>query len=319
MATATDVPMIAMASVTGTPTRLTTSAGNSNNPTANSTPIVGLGIPRPVPGNAGTGSPLSTTQPLTPGVALQVKDVPPPDPGLLPVITPVAHTTDARQILAGYGFGPQQIGASGAGTSSTTATVILSGHRVYRVTLLAQSYGYHLTLKLLTAIPQNPGAPATSFDPKSSARAFLLHHYLTTDLGKDTVSQVGSDTVITFTTTLSNTYQVAGMGTTLTYTRAGALKAADIHLVDDSSPPLYTGLSASAALAEVARGNGLAAVAGGASLDSTASVTSTAILYVPVTDGGASYLEPVYRFSGVTGSGAPFDVYVPAVDQSYLQ
>ncbi|HWE62337.1 MAG TPA: hypothetical protein VHB98_11555 [Chloroflexota bacterium] len=238
---------------------------------------------------------------------------------MLPVITPVLPSTAARQVLAAYGFSIQRFSGPTDSTQGVTATVLL-GHRPYRAVLQAQSYGYELTLRSLAAGPRSAPAQSATFDAESNAHAFLRAHGLATDLQNDVVSTVGADTIVTFTTTLSNTYEVAGAGATLTYTPTGVLKAADIHIVDDSTPAVISGISAAAALAEVARGYGLYTTVNGAVLDSTSNVTGATILYVPVVDGIATYLEPVYRFSGVTGSShIPFAVYVPAIDRSYLR
>jgi hypothetical protein len=313
--------MVAQVPATVTPVRGAVSAAQtrpSDTPTPTITPEPGPNIPLPGQANAGAGSPLDATQPLTPGITLREVGALPDDPGLLPVITPVVPAADARQVLAGYNFVAQRSSGPADSTASVTTTVILSNHRPYRTTLQAQSYGYHLTLKLLSTLQQASSPRATTFDPESNARAFLHLHNLDADLGKAVVSTVTEGVTITFTTTLSNTYQVVGLGDLLQYTPAGLLKSADLHIVDDSSPPLFSGISAHAALEEVARGQGLVAIAKDATLDSTASLTGTTILYMPVTRGSAIYLEPVYRFAGTTGSGAPFAVYVPAVDRSYL-
>jgi hypothetical protein len=309
----TEVALVS-SSVTPTNPALKTKAASGGH--AADTPVPGQSLPLPGPANAGAGSPLVDTQPLTPGVQLTPTGALPDDPGLLPVITPVVPEADARGVLAQYGFVTSPLTGAPDGTASVSATTVLSNRRPYRVTLQAQSYGYHLMLKLLAPPPQTSSG---RFDAEANARAFLRAHNLAEDLGSATVSTLTEGTTITFTTTLSNTYEAAGLDDTLTFTPAGVLKSADLHIIDQSSPPLYSGISAAAALAQVKAGYGLVSLTDGAVLGSTASVTGTVTLYIPVTAEDGTYLEPVYRFTGTTDDGTAFAIYVSALDRSYLR
>lgn len=234
------------------------------------------------------------------------------------MLTPVLHQISARQQLKSYKLTAQKISGPVDSVDGITSTVTVD-HQQYRAVLRAQSYGYRLTLKLLAAATQSTPTQGATFDALSNARTFLHAHALDNNLQEDAVDVQNGVTTVTFGSYLSHVYKVMGAGAVLTYTNSGTLVSADVHVVDDSTAFVTNGISVDTALNEVAGGYGLIASEGNVVPDQTASITGTAITYVPVSSQGTSFLEPMYQFSGITGNGLRFEVYVPAIDRAYLR
>ena len=318
-------------SPTGAPTLLAevlsptgTPGGNSvpavhNAPTATPTASPTLGTPVsvpaypfPAPANAGPDSPLATTKPLASGTVLQVSGSVPsvPSDGLPILGGPAQQGDSALATIAGYGFSLQQP----ADTVDGVSGIVTIDHLPYTLSLKARSYGYQLALRLVGSAPK--GAVPWGAGPGKAARAFLAAHQLganlqptgvTTDAQK--ISTVGFATHLN-----TGQYQVAGAGSTLTYTAGGVLTGGEVRIVDQSFAPLAPAIGVKDALAAIASGAGLVQVAGGAVPTTGAVASSVSIVYVPVVAStGDTYYLPVYHFAGSTAAGASFDVYALAL------
>lgn len=307
--------MVAQVAGTGTPGKHAVAANQAG---ATSTPVPGPSFPLPSVAAAPPDSPLSGLQPLASGIKLHAAGLLPSDPGLLPVIAPIAHDVAARQILQSYGFLPTAVQSSSESTGAFSATVSLN-HLQYSAVLTAESYGYSLMLQLSTIAPPATAASGSAFDAASDARTFLHVHGLDENLQSTAVLPGQGTTTVTFTTYLSNTFSVPNAGASLTYNSAGVLTSADIHVVDDSTAPTVSGISAEDALAEIASGGGIVQAAPNVVVDSSSTVTDATILYLPIASAGGTYLEPMYRFDGVTAANQPFQVFAPAIDHAYLR
>lgn len=277
--------------------------------------VTGPFFPLPLPANAGVGSPLGQTQPLSAGVALRfagaVSAAAPP----LPVLTPVPHQIAVRDLLQSYGFTPLRPIAGSESLTSFSAQVSVVGHR-YRASMIATSYGYHLLLQ--QAAPISPSVtPAPGFDAVAAATAFMHQHQLDTTLAEDAASAGAGGAAIHFATRIP--YEVHGGGATLVYSVTGILQSADIRLMDDSAPVTIPAISEQAALAAATSGQGLVQTTGGVPLDATSNITGTTLIYTPVEHAGVPIFEPMYQFIGMTASGSPFAIYVPALDRAYLK
>jgi hypothetical protein len=291
-------------------------AANQGQPSA--TPVPGPALPMPAPANAAGGSPLAGTYALPAGVHLRLGGTLPGDPGLLPVIVPTPQDAAAAQVLQSYGFAPLPATPTAGATGGITATVRLDG-RPYAAGLQAESYGYRLTLRIQTTPPVAAPTPAAALDLTTTAAAFLHTHNLDANLQDGVAQTIDGTTTVTFATYLGSAFPVANAGATLTYTAAGVLQSATIVIVNDAAAPVVSGLSGAAALTAIAQGAGLVSAAPGVSIDSSSTVLGATILYVPVAAGTGTYLEPVYRFTGMTAAGQPFVVFTPAVNPVYLQ
>lgn len=305
------------ASPAGTPG---SAAAGSSSGSATATPTATIAralFPLPRAANAGAGSPLAHATPLGVGLALHIPSESAPTDSL-PVLTPVPHTVELHGLLAdGFHLQPLQKNAGPANFESLSTTVAI-GQRRYRATLQAQSFGYRLTLKSPATAS---GAQSGSFNAAGAARTFLQDHALDANLNlqQPGVAQVGITTVVSFTTSIDGRYPIAGAGAALTYGADGTLIAADIHYVDESAASVYEPLPLSSLLDEIAHGHGWFTSQSGSRPDAAAAIIGTDIVYVPVIDGNAGYLEPLYRISGVNGGGNPFTVYVAALDPAYLR
>ena len=252
----------------------------------------------------------------------------PAAPGQLPVFTYAprmsgkdALVRDSTRLLSYFDLVPAR-GLQARTATASASTVVSADGRRYAAYVSLQSAGFHLTLRLLTLDATAPYTQTANFNAVANALAYLRAHRLAADgLQKDAVTTLANNnTVVSFSQYVQSAYKVAGAGATVTFNPLGVLIGADVRFVDTSSSPVVPGISAGAALAQVAAGQGLVHGPVGMVLDATATIGSTSILYVPLTQpDGTQLYEPVYEFAGSAGDGSPFQVYVPAIDRAYLR
>jgi hypothetical protein len=276
------------------------------------TPTVSVHFPAPLPANAGAGSPLGKAAPYTPAVTLHVAAALPADPAQLPVFTPASGQGSAADILRSLSLSGQ-VTAQGRGTATTLFQ--LKG-RTYLATLVLRSYGYHLTARLQGAAPAAPAEPP-SFDVIGTADGFLDARGLggATYTGP-AISQSGAAITVAL-TQQSGGYTLSGAQAVLTFDTNGVLLGADVRWVDTAAAPLVNSIGPDAALQEIAAGHGLISPRG-ATPDAGSQVSGVAIIYVPVNAQDGTYYEPVFQFTGTTGTGEQFLIYVPAIGAVYL-
>ena len=317
--------IIATPSATQAPAQLAENVPSSTPPVFNAagslaraTPtatVTGPFFPLPLPANAGAGSPLAQTQPLTADIALHfagaVSAAAPP----LAVLTPVPHQIAVRELLQSYGFTPLRPITNSDSLTSFSAQVNLAGHR-YRASMTATTYGYHLLLQQAAPISSSV-TPTGAFDAVAAATTFLHQHQLDATLAEDAANAGPGGSIVHFATRIP--YEVYSGGATLVYSVEGILQSADIRLVDASAAFTIPAISEQAALAATGGGEGLVQVSDGSPLGGLSTVTGTALIYVPVGQQGALVFEPVYRFVGTNTDGSPFAIYVPALDRAYLK
>jgi hypothetical protein len=241
---------------------------------------------------------------------------PPPAPAAqIAVFTPVAGQGPALDTLkAVLHLRPDVIKIQ---SRSRVVALVHVDNRVYNADLQPRSYGYHLSLRLVTAVPPAP-ALAPSFDAVGYANTFLNARGLGGAYQNPAITQ-STSTITVALTQQSGSYALSGAQAALTFDTRGVLLSVDVRWVDTTSAPLANSITPDAALQEVAAGHGLISIGGGVVPDSNSSVTGTTIVYVAVNAPDGTYYEPVYQFTCVTGGGVPFQVYVPAIERIYLR
>ncbi len=266
----------------------------------------------PAPILASAGSPIAGTVPFTPGVLLKVVAVT-ANPGSLAVFLPSSDLQSPSDLLSGFGMPVTRI-LKQTGASKLVA-LVRTGNLTYRASLSALNSGYTLSLNLLNPV-QPRTADTIAAAPGVSASTFLAMHQLATGAQLASVQPAGNGNhFVNFTETVP--YPVWGAHARVTVTPNGQVLAVDLSWVDTSRAALAPSVALTDALARIAAGQGAIHSTGALPSDSE-EVNAPSILYVPVATTGGVYYEPLYQFNGHTFGGATFEVYVPALDPSYL-
>ncbi|MGH2388647.1 MAG: hypothetical protein ACRDIE_10630 [Chloroflexota bacterium] len=235
---------------------------------------------------------------------------PPPAPGSLAVFIPSTTRQSPTDLLSGFGLTP--IKTLSTSTAAKTVALVRTGGLTYRAALTVRSAGYVLHLTLL-----NPVQGGSATDPMAAARTFLAQHGLAAGAQPAGVhAATGGDKVVLFTQTTP--YIVQGAHAQVTVSAGGQVRTVDIQWIDTTRAALAPCISAASALNLIGLGQGVVHSAG--TLPTTNdSVGAPDIVYLPAGSGSNLYYEPVYVFSGHSAGGANFQIYVPALDPSYLE
>jgi len=267
----------------------------------------------PAPALASADSPISGTAPFTPGVLLRMVSVP-ANPGSLAVYIPSSDPQSPSDLLSGFGMPVTRV-LGQAGVSKLVA-LVRAGNLSYRASLTALNSGYALHLNLLNPV-QPRAADTIAATAGASASTFLAAHQLATGAQLTSVQPAGNgNQFVNFTENVP--YPVWGAHARVTMAPNGQVLAVDLSWVDTSRAALAPSAALPDALARIASGQGAIHSTGALPSDSE-EVNAPSILYVPVPTAGGVYYEPLYQFSGHTFGGSAFEVYVPALDSSYLQ
>jgi hypothetical protein len=264
----------------------------------------------PAPALVGSLSPLSNTVPLTPGIALQMTGSPLSNLSSLAVYVPSADQQSPTDLLNAFGLTPIKVLSKS--TPAKTLVLVKSGGLTYRAALTVQSTGYNLHLTLLNAVQSG-----AAVDPTFAASSFLTAHGLAAGAqpsGLPTLA--GGSHVVVF--TQSTPYSVLGGHAQITVSPSGEIQTADIQWVDTAQAALVPSISPAAALNMIALGEAVVHSTG-ALPTAGDTVAAPDLLYLPTGPADSLYYEPVYLFSGHTFGGADFQIYVPALDPSYIK
>ncbi len=241
--------------------------------------------------------------------------VSPPDAGELAVYRPVSHPTPALDALAAFNFQVNKVVKSSGQTS--LVALVTADNRTYTADYQARSFGYHLKLSLVSAVPASTEQQG-SFDAVASANLFLNNHQLAGDSAApqctSAAAQAGGTAVVTCTENAG--YLVTGAGATFSFNALGVLTSLDIVWVDTSLAPAFEAIPFAQAVAIVQDGGALITTSGSYPQADTP-ISAVAVVYVPVTGSGGVYYEPVYQLSGMTATGSSFEIYVPALDPAH--
>jgi len=266
----------------------------------------------PAPALTSSGGAIAGTVPFSPGVLLKMAAVP-ASPGSLAVYRPSSDLPSPSDLLSSFGFPVTRV-LGQAGTTKLAA-LVHAGSLAYRASLTLHNSGYGLHMNLLN--PVEPRAANTvAVTAEASATTFLATHQLAAGAQLTGMQAAGNgNQYVNFTENIP--YLVSGAQARVTVASTGQVLALDLSWVDTSRAALAPSVSASDALARIASGQ--AAIHSTGALPTTNDdVSAPSILYVPVTTAGGVYYEPLYQFSGHTFGGARFQIYVPALDPSYL-
>ncbi len=263
----------------------------------------------PVPALAGSQSPLTGTTPFTPGVTLHLTTQAPSNPGSLAVFIPSTTPQSPTDLLSAFGFTPIKMLSKSSDAKSVT--LVRTGSLTYRAALTVRSAGYALHLTLL-----NPVQGSNVVDSVSAARTFLTQHGLAAGAEPAGVRvATGGDKVALF--TQATPYLVQGARAQVTVSAGGQIRMVDIQWVDTTRAALAPSISASTALSLISLGQGVVHSTG-ALPTTNDSVAAPSIVYLPAGSASNLYFEPVYVFNGHSFGGADFQIYLPALDPSYL-
>ncbi len=247
--------------------------------------------------------------PLSPGIVLQMTGSAPSNPSSLAVYVPSADQQSPTDLLNAFGLTPIKVLSKS--TAAKTVVLVKTGSLTYRAALTVQSAGYSLHLTLLNALQ-----PGTTVDPTFAARGFLSAHGLAVGaLPSGLPTAAGGNHVVLF--SQSTPYSVLGARAQITVSPSGEIQTADIQWVDTAQAALVPSISPADALNLIAQGES-AAHSTGALPTASDTVGPPDLLYVPTGAANSLYYEPVYVFSGHTFGGADFQIYVPALDPSYI-
>jgi hypothetical protein len=266
----------------------------------------------PAPIITSSGAAIAGTVPFSPGVVLKMTSVP-ANPGALAVYRPSSDLPSPSDLLSGFGLPVTRV----LGQAGTTKLVALvhAGNLAYHASLTLRNSGYELHLNLLNPVePRAADTVATTAE--ASATTFLASHQLAGGAQLSSAQPAGNgNRFINFTENVP--YPVWGAHARVTAAPSGQVLAVDLSWVDISRSALAPSLSPSDGLAQIASGQ--AAIHSTGALPTTNdTVNAPSILYVPVMSRGGIYYEPLYQFSGHTFGGASFQIYVAALDPSYL-
>jgi len=266
----------------------------------------------PAPALTSSGGAISGTVPFSPGVLLKMASVP-ASPGSLAVYRPSSDLPSPSDLLSSFGLPVTRV----LGQAGTTKLVALvhAGNLAYRASLTLRNSGYGLHMNLLN--PVEPRAANTvAATAEASAATFLATHQLAVGAQLTGMQPAGNgNQFVNFTENAP--YLVSGSQARVTMAPNGQVLAVNLSWVDTSRAALAPSITPTDALARIASGQ--AAIHSTGALPTTNDeVDAPSILYVPVTTAGGVYYEPLYQFSGHTFGGARFQIYVPALDPSYL-